>query len=96
MSAGRWVLTIVGSLFGLSIGALVGLYLLSRHDVRKEFQKVTGTKPAVWLVGLPGDGGRFRFRYTVMYHVDYLPVHVDWCLWPFREVRRARPYAINE
>jgi len=56
VTTGCWVLTIVGSLFWLSICALVGLCLLSRHDVRRDFQKVTGTKPAVWLVGLPGDG----------------------------------------
>ena len=91
MTAGRWALTIAGAVVVLLVFAIIGAMMLSRHDVETEVQGITGIKPAVWLVGVPSDGGNVRLRYTVMATKRAYPVHMDWHLWPFRQIRLAPP-----
>lgn len=102
MTTGRWALIIGGTGAGLLAGAAVGMLLLSRYDNRNTAATLdvddTGTavpSPRLSLVGIHLTFGELRVRYRVTIFCPSRIVRMDWYLWPFREIREAKPYALS-
>ena len=86
-----------GAVAGLLVCAVVGILLLSRYDMRmvaaalEVDDSVTAVpSPRLSLAGIYLSGG-LRVRYRVAIFRPNVMVHMDWYLWPFREIRDSAP-----
>ena len=92
------MLMVGGAVAGLLVCAVVGILLLSRYDIRNTAATLdvddTGTavpSPRLSLVVIHLTFGELRVRYRVTIFGPFRIVRMDWYLWPFREIRDAKP-----